>query len=105
MISTKNENIAPMWMNKVVTQLIDKHLVTGINRSAGDHLAFGVRVTRINLEILSKNLRWSINGESLPGAFDSGKGEEEEIFLGGDVFDHILVAGDNVDVVTTPHHK
>src|SRR5689334_21899718 len=94
-----------MRMNEVVTQFIDKHLVTGIDRAARNHLTLAIGVTGINLEILTKNLRRSVNFETLSGAFDPRKREKKEKLLLGDVLDHVLVIRNDINVVASADHE
>jgi hypothetical protein len=82
MIGAEDEDIAAPRVNEVVAELIDKDLITGIDRPARHDLAAMINVPRIDLEILAQNLRRRVNGETLLAANDVEKVKKKRNFCG-----------------------
>ena len=66
MICPENKNVASMRLNKVVTKLIDKHLVARIDCASGNDVAAMINATWENIEIMAKRVRRRIDQVFLP---------------------------------------
>ena len=99
MIGAKDKDVAAMRMNKVITELIDKDLIAGINRPARDDLAPAIDIAGIDLEVLAQNFRRRVDGEGLVIALDARDGEEEKKLPRSDAPDRVVRPGNDVDVV------
>jgi len=66
MIGPKDENIAPMRLNKVVTKLIDKDLVPCINCASGNDVTTMINAARENIELVAERVGRRIDQIFLP---------------------------------------
>src|SRR4029077_7483699 len=101
MICPENKNVASMWLNKVVTKLIDKHLVASINCASGNDVTSMINAARENIEIMAERVGRRINKIFLPLADQLGKRKEKKHFLWLNFKQLIILAGNNVNVVAT----
>ena len=92
-------------MNEIVAELVDKHLIAGIDRAARNDLPRMINVAGIDLEILLQDLRRRINREALVIALDARESEEEENFLLVTSLDRVLLVRDDIDVVAAEPTK
>jgi len=56
-----NKNVASMRLNKVVTELIDKHLIARIDCASGNDVAAMINAAWENIEIMAKRVRRRID--------------------------------------------
>src|SRR6266540_114808 len=101
MICPENKNVAPMRLNKVVTKLIDKHLVACIDCAPGNDVAAMINAARENVDIMTERVGRRIDKILLPLANQLLKGKEKEHFPWLDFKKLIILARNNVDVIAT----
>src|SRR5262245_8896087 len=65
-IGSEDENVAVVWLNKVIDAFIDKHLVARVDRAPGDNLAAMKKPTWKNVKILTERLGWGVYEKILP---------------------------------------
>src|SRR6266540_7215501 len=65
-ICPENKNVAPMRLNKVVTKLIDKHLIARIDCAPGNDVTAMINAAWENIEIMAKRVRRRIDQIFLP---------------------------------------
>ena len=105
MVGAKNKNVAVMRLDEVVTELVDKDLVSGVDRATGDDIAAMISVARRNMKIRAQCFRRCVNQKLLVLADDARKGKEEREFFRHDLHDFVVLLRDDVDVVATENNK
>lgn len=104
-IRAKNENIAAMWLNKVVAKFVDKDLIPCVYCAPGNNLTTVTSPAGQNVEIMSERFGRRVNQKILLLADQSRKGEEEEKFLLLDLKNLVILTRDDVDVIAAEYNE
>jgi hypothetical protein len=65
MICPENENVAPMRLNEVITEFIDKDLIARVHCAFGNDVAATISVAGENVEIVTESLRRRVDEKIL----------------------------------------
>ena len=105
MVGAKNKNVAVMRLDEIVTELVDKDLISGVNGAARDNFATMIPVARRNMKISSQRFRRRVDQKILMLANDAREGKEEQEFLRHDLYDLVVLLRNDVDVIATEDNK
>ena len=90
-----------MRLNKVITKLIDKYLVASVDRASCNDVPAMENAAWENVEIMAERVGRRIDQIFLPLANQLRKRKEKKHFLGLDLKKLIIIARNNVNVITT----
>src|SRR5215211_5162025 len=76
-VCPEDKNISVMRLNKVVTALIDKHLVPCVDGASGDNFATMKKPAGKNVEVLAERVGRGVYEKALPLTHQSRKSEKE----------------------------
>src|SRR6266403_2854867 len=65
MICPENENVAPMRLNEVITEFIDKDLIARVHCALGNDVAATISVAGENVEIMTESRRRRVDEKIL----------------------------------------
>ena len=65
MICPENENVAPMRLNEVITEFIDKDLIAGVHCAFGNDVPATISAAGENVEIMIQSLRRRVDEKIL----------------------------------------
>src|SRR5205807_2028805 len=104
-IRSENKNITTMRLDEVVGELVHKDLIARIDRTARDDLAAAISVSRKNIEIVPQCFRRHVNQKLLVLTNETRESEEKEKLFLLYLQDLIVLARDDVDVISAAHHE
>src|SRR5438105_10937798 len=94
-----------MRLDEVVGELVHKDLIARIDRTARDDLAAAISVSRKNIEIVPQCFRRHVNQKLLVLTNETRESEEKEKLFLLYLQDLIVLARDDVDVISAAHHE
>src|SRR5215216_2444329 len=104
-ICPEDKNISVMRLNKVVTALIDKHLVPCVDRASGDNFAAMKKPAGKNVEVLAERVGRGVYEKALPLTHQSRKSKKEGYFLWHNLEDLIVLTRHHVDIIATQNNE
>ena len=94
-----------MWLNKVIAELVHKHLIASVDCASGNDFAPMKNSTGENVEVLPQRIRRRVHQKVLPLKDQSRKRKKEADFS-RDYFQKLVVlTGYHVDVIAAPGNK
>ena len=94
-----------MWLNKVVAELIHKHLVARVDCTSGNDFAAMKKSTREDVEVLAQGVRRRVYQKALPLKDQSRKSKKEADFSRHYFQKLVVLVGYHVDVVAALNNK
>src|SRR5262245_7311671 len=104
-ICPKNKNVSVMRLNKVVAELVHKHLVARIDCTPGNHFASMKKPTGKDVEILAERVGRGVDEKVLSLTHQSRKSKKEGDFPGHDFKNLVVLTRDHVDVIATENNE
>src|SRR5207253_5108429 len=101
----EHKNIAVMWLNKVVTELVHKHLVASVDCASGNDFATMKNPTGENVEVLTQRVRRRIHQKALALKDQSRKGKKQADFSRDNFQKLVVLTGYHIDVIAAPNNK
>src|SRR2546430_10588076 len=94
-----------MRFDEVVTELVHKYLIAGVDRAAGNDFAAPITNSRRDSKVSTQLLGRTINSELLMLADDPRPGEEKEKLLALNLQDLVVFGRDDVNVIAAAKNE
>ncbi len=105
MVGAKNKNVAVMRLDEVVTELVDKNLISCVDGTAGDDIAAMINVARPKMKIRAQRFRRRVNQKLLMLTNNARESKKECELFRHDLNDFVVPLRDDIDVVATENNK